>query len=93
MAQDSSDKGHPLTRERLEAIKGMLGRATPGPWESFVEGRDMLGGSSCIRTAGEDIYLSGASDADQDFIASARQDVAELLAEIERLNWLLERQG
>jgi hypothetical protein len=38
-----------------------------------------------IQTAGEDIYLTGASEADQDFIAHARQDIPRLIAEIERL--------
>jgi len=34
---------------------------------------------------GDDIELNGATVADQDFIAHARQDVPKLLAEIERL--------
>jgi len=34
---------------------------------------------------GPDIELTGATAADQDFIAHARQDVPRLLAEIERL--------
>jgi hypothetical protein len=36
-------------------------------------------------TSGEDIELLGATEADQDFIARARQDVPLLLAEIDRL--------
>jgi hypothetical protein len=47
--------------------------------------RDHTSGSSLIRTAGNDIELSGASVADQDFIAHARQDVVRLITEIRRL--------
>ena len=36
-------------------------------------------------TDGEDIYLSGATEADQDFIAGARQDIPALIDEIRRL--------
>jgi hypothetical protein len=57
----------------------------PGPWKSFVESREKISGSSFIMTGGEDLYLSGATEDDQDFIASAHQDIPRLLAEIERL--------
>jgi hypothetical protein len=40
-------------------------------------------------TSGADIELFGASEADHDFIAHARQDVAKLLAEISRLRGLI----
>jgi hypothetical protein len=64
--------------------------ATEGPWKSFIEGRDHFGGSDVIRTEGEDIELTGATQADQDFIASARQDVPRLIAEVCRLRaWKL----
>ena len=36
-------------------------------------------------TSGEDIELTGATDADQDFIAHMRQDMPRLLAEVQRL--------
>ena len=71
------------------------GLAAPkGPWESFIEGRDHLSGDSFIRTGGmdndsPDIYLSGATFQDQDFVAHARQDVPMLLAEVRRLRSLL----
>jgi hypothetical protein len=45
----------------------------------------MMSGSTFIQTGGEDIYLTGATVADQDFIAHARQDILDLIAEIERL--------
>jgi len=74
----------------LEAIRKRCDAATAGPWESFVEGRDHLGGNDFIRTGGlddqsPDIELLGASTADQDFIAHARQDIPRLLDEIQRL--------
>jgi hypothetical protein len=74
-----------MSDDELAAMRERLAQATGGPWLSFVEGRDFVSGSSFIRTAAEDIYLSGASIADQDFIAHARQDMARLLDEIERL--------
>ncbi len=72
-------------------IKKRCDQATPGPWRSYVEGRDSMSGSSFIQTEGEDIYLTGATVADQDFIAHARQDIPNLIAEIERLRKLLAR--
>jgi hypothetical protein len=74
----------------LEAIRRRCEGTTSGPWESFVEGRDHLGGNNFIRTGGmddqsPDIELLGASVVDQDFIANARQDIPRLLDEIERL--------
>ena len=74
----------------LEKIRRRCESATPGPWSSYVEGRDHTSGSNFIMTRsgekrGPDIELSGATDADQDFIANARQDVPKLLEEIERL--------
>ena len=79
-----------LTLEQLRQMVARSEAATPGPWRSFVEGRDHTSGDSFIRTSGDDLYLTGASVADQDFIASARQDVPALAAEIARLRgWRL----
>ncbi len=69
----------------LDAMQARADAATQGPWRSWVEGRDHTSGDSFIQTAGEDIYLTGATDADQDFIAAARQDIPRLLAEIRAL--------
>ncbi len=74
-----------ISEDHLEKIRSRLAAATPGPWKSFVEGRDHTSGSSFIKTAVDDIELTGATVADQDFIAGARQDVEALLAEVERL--------
>jgi hypothetical protein len=86
----------------IVAIKNRMTLTSVAPWVTFVEGRDFeLGGSSFIMTGvakgdniwsearGEDIYLTGATIADQDFIAHARQDIPMLIAEIERLKALI----
>jgi hypothetical protein len=80
-----TDQQSPLGKADLEAIRARWARATPGPWRSYVERRDQISGSDFIMTGGADIYLSGATTDDQDFIASAYQDIPKLLAEIERL--------
>ncbi len=93
--------GHPwgmtdgqMTDDDLAAIEARLRAASTGPWQSFVEGRDHLGGDNFIRVGGlddnePDMYVmrdsSPAAVADLDFIAHARQDVATLLAEVRRL--------
>lgn len=73
----------------MHAIRQRCDQATPGPWKSFVEGRDHDSGSSFIMTSGGDIELIGASVADQEFIAHARQDIPQLLAEIQRLKAMI----
>ena len=75
---------------KINDIKERCEKATPGPWKSYIEGRDHTSGSSFIRTAGEDIELTGATTNDQDFIAAARQDVPALIEEVYRLRQLLE---
>ncbi len=74
-----------ISENELTAIRNRAENASDGPWKAYVEGRDMDCGSSFIRTQGEDIELIGASVADIDFIANARQDIPMLLDEIERL--------
>lgn len=74
-----------LTDAELEQIQLRCEATTPYPWVSYVEGRDHTSGSSFIMTDGNNIELSGASIADQDFIAHARQDIPKLLNEIRRL--------
>ena len=64
--------------------------ATPGPWEASIEGRDHASAESFILRGRkgfreEDLYLTGATIADYDFIAHARQDIPLLLEEINRL--------
>ena len=81
-----------VSNEELHKIKSRCDAATPGPWISFLEDRDHLSGESFIARGANrveaDLYLSGATDSDIDFIAHARQDIPLLLGEIERLKSL-----
>lgn len=83
-----------LTDEELNAIERRVRATQPAPWKSFIEGRDHTSGSSFIQTGegasrGTDIELTGATAADQDFIAAARQDIPLLLEEVRALRALL----
>ena len=87
----------------IVAIKYRLWSATGGNWYYFQEGRDHESGSSFIMTnvpnredwrnanRGEDLEIIGATHADMEFIAHARQDIPILLAEIERLKALINK--
>jgi hypothetical protein len=73
----------PLTDDGLWDIRGRAAAATPGPWRAYLEGRDTTVHSH-IQTGvadrrGPDLELQGASAADYDFIAHARDDVPRLL--------------
>jgi hypothetical protein len=74
-----------ITDAELDQIEARLQNASAGPWKSFVEGRDHTSGSNFIQTPNDDIELSGATVADQDFIAHARQDLPRLLRELRRV--------
>jgi hypothetical protein len=86
-----------MTEQELIEIKKRVEMATKGPWKSYIEGRDHSSGSDFIMTGvpenediwskarGTDMELTGATKADQDFIANARQDIPKLLHEVERL--------
>jgi hypothetical protein len=83
-----------MSNAELAHIQDRCDRASPGPWVSMIEGRDHTCGSSFIMTGppgrrSEDIEMSGATAADRDFIAHARQDVPRLLDEVRRLRALL----
>lgn len=79
-----------ITEEELQHILTRCDKATPGPWRSFVEGRDHTSGSNFIQTSAADIEITGGTAADQDFIAYARQDIPRLVAEIAKLKgWSL----
>lgn len=85
----------PITDKELEEIRLRYEAATAGPWKSFVEGRDHTSGSNFIMVGeglsrGSDIELTGATIADQDFIAHARQDIPRLLEELARLKKIRE---
>jgi hypothetical protein len=83
---------HELSDEELTRIERIAEAATAGPWIAQAGSVELgvcneLGSFACIE-------LSNASAADQDFIASARQDVPTLLREVRilkaRLHSLLE---
>jgi hypothetical protein len=95
--------GAVLVEAALEAMEVRSRAASPGPWTAFVEGRDHVGGDDFIRVSDfddePDMYVSRstseglrpASAADLDFIASARQDIPMLVAEVRRLRRALGR--
>jgi len=75
-----------MTEKDLLEIEQKCKKSTEGPWISIIEGRDQTSGSSFISTAKEDIYISNPSlNGNQDFIASAKQDIPRLIAEIRKL--------
>lgn len=74
-----------MNEDEIAIIKKRCDAATQGPWKFFLEGRDHLSGSSFIQTSVDDIYLHGATDADQEFIAHAREDIPKLLEEISKM--------
>jgi hypothetical protein len=89
---------HELGDEELDKIEARARAAREGPWVSYVEGRDHTSGSSFIMVGsgaarGDDIEPLGATDADLDFMAAARQDVPKLVAEVRRLRILLKRKN
>ncbi|MDE6666225.1 MAG: hypothetical protein K2K14_08595 [Ruminococcus sp.] len=74
-----------MTDEKLQEIRNRCKNATGGKWVAYIEGRDIECGSSFIQTAGNDLEITGATVADYDFIAHAKQDIITLLDEIDRL--------
>lgn len=84
-----------ITDERLQEIEERANRATPGPWMTKPSGANHGGFSLdaliAATAAGKfnRIYATPPGGtypaADQDFIAAARQDVPDLLAEIRQL--------
>src|SRR5437899_266367 len=82
---DNAGRQRGLGRHRVGSDTSTVRAGYAWAVDIVIEGRDHTGGSSFIRTEGDDIELSGATTADQDFIAHARQDIPRLLAEIVRL--------
>jgi hypothetical protein len=81
-----------LADDDLERIERLIHAATAGPWISYVAGRDPDATSSYIELGScnelgtfRSLELVGTSAADQDFIASARQDLPRLLREVRAL--------
>ncbi|MCC7521801.1 MAG: hypothetical protein IT220_09225 [Flavobacteriaceae bacterium] len=79
-----------MTKEELNKIEERVNKAQKGIWRAYIEGRDHTSGSSFIMTGigterGNDIEMFGATEADYDFIANAKQDIPKLIAELRRL--------
>ena len=83
-------KKAPIDQRRIDAIRDRLAAATAGPWLPYIEGKNHTSGSSFIRTASGGIELDGATDADIEFMAEARQDIPFLLDQLQRLSDLQE---
>lgn len=80
-----------ITDERLKEIKARAEAATPGPWNSWavVDGiphNHVASPTEEIAELDNGEYIENPNmDADAKFIAHARQDVPDLIAEVERL--------
>jgi hypothetical protein len=79
-----------ITEAELKIIEERTAKAQAGPWKAYIEGRDHESGSDFIMTGegterGEDIEMIGATQADFDFVANARQDIPRLIKEIREL--------
>ena len=82
-----------MTTFDLEPIKERLAAATPGPWEMSYDADDKWtsitgqpyddGGQWLV--CPEVATCEGEPDADSTFIAHAPEDIAALVAEVERL--------
>ena len=81
-----------MDAERLAEMRQRAEAATPGPWAQGMVGDSVINEVDCSATFGfievnaelSDDGNFGVSDAD--FIAHARQDIPDLLAEVERLS-------
>jgi hypothetical protein len=81
----------PMSDERLAEIRRREGAASPGPWEDFegdIEGVCHITPHGNVNTMAR--TGQAYSHADGAFIAHARADIPELLAEVLRLRAALE---
>jgi len=77
-----------MTELNLEAIKARYKAATPGPWypsTNFYSSVPTTIVYKDLNQRRQTLAYGFLSDADQEFIASAREDVPMLVAEVERL--------
>lgn len=80
-----------IHENELSLIENRSKSGTPGPWKSYIEGRDHTSGSNFIMTGTDnDFEISGARIEDYDFIANSKQDIPKLLEEIKRLKKIIE---
>jgi len=85
-----------MTEIEINEIEKRVQKASRAPWKAYIEGRDHVSGSSFILVGDEensldDIELYGAKLDDYDFIANARQDIPKLIAEIRRLQSIIDK--
>jgi len=83
-----------MSEAELRHMEQRCQLARPGPWVSFVAGRDQESGTSYVMTGpedspGPDLTLIGATAEDQDFVAAARQVIPRLLEEVRLLHEIL----
>lgn len=79
-----------MDAERRAQIRDRCEKATPGPWDGergWIDGGDRFPATVMINPGYEDEYriYEGPFDADAAFIAEARTDIPDLLAENDRL--------
>lgn len=82
-----------MTHDELQAIKARAEAATPGPWEATLSQTvqiDISGPSLGQRYEDDGLRVSYVSESDATFIAHARTDVPALVAEVERLQVLVD---
>ena len=77
----------------LEQIQKRYKNASPPPWKSLIEGRDVFAGSDLLIIAEKQdteatLDPIGHTTEDLDFIAAARKDIPDLVNEVLRLQWL-----
>lgn len=90
-----------MNDERLRGIEERAAAATPGPWEAIPDRtfRDSAMRPSAIKVCYREVYIAktlsilsngrGRATGDPAFIASARTDIPDLVAEVRRLRaWL-----
>ena len=76
-----------MTSQQLEEIRARCEAATPGPWVAEVK---TLYGVSVSMPTENRYYDIRTNKHDADFIAHARQDIPDLLDEVERLNIIIQ---
>ena len=76
--------------KKINEIKDRLSKIRHLSWVSYIEDRDHQSGESFIMVGTgdnrvDDMYIRGATDNEQDFIAHAPEDISFLVGEIEEL--------
>jgi hypothetical protein len=100
MSEDLDMTDESISEAELDALEALAEGAVKGPWKSFLEGRDHVGGDNFIRTGGDDndapdmyvhLYYGVKPVIDvptHDFVAATREAIPRLVAEVRRLRAL-----